>query len=296
MRACVASLVWLAVVAGPCLGAALHVVCTTTVVADVARVVAGPEASVVALVPPGADPHAFQPAPGDAQAVEEADLVFLSGAGLEANLSPILAAARGPVVDLSAGLALRTREGGEGDRGAVDPHVWFDPLNVAEWIRSIESALAAADPAQAGQYAERAAAYQAELAALDAWIFEMVSKLSPEERRLVTDHEALGYFAARYGFVEVGAVFPGTSTLAEPSARDLARLEDAIRAVSVRAVFVGTTVSSSLAEQVAADTGARIVFLYTGSLSDAGGPAGTYLDLMRFDVRQIVDALAPEES
>lgn len=275
-------------------GAALRILCTTTIVGDVVRAVAGPEALVTVLVPPGVDPHTFQPAPGDARAIEEADLAFQSGAGLEASFATILSAARGPVIDLSAGLALRGRESEARDdaHALVDPHVWFDPYHVAAWVRAIESALTTADPAQAEQFAERAAAYRAELEALDAWIREATAELAPENRQLVTDHEVFAYFAARYGFEQIGTVFPGTSTLSEPSARDLALLEDAIRASGVRAVFVGTTVAAGLAEQVAADTGTRIVFLYTGSLSEPSGPAATYLDLMRYDVRAIVDALA----
>jgi ABC-type Zn uptake system ZnuABC Zn-binding protein ZnuA len=286
-----AVLLALAFALGAC-GTSLRILCTTTIVGDVVRAVAGPEALITALVPPGVDPHAFQPAPGDARAIEEADLVFQSGAGLEASFATILSAARGPVVDLSAGLALRGSEAGDDAHALVDPHVWFDPDHIAEWVRVIESALATADPAEAERFAERAAAYRAELQALDAWIRATTAELAPEDRRLVTDHEAFAYFAARYGFEQVGTVFPGTSTLSEPSARDLALLEDAIRASGARAIFVGTTVAAGLAEQVAADTGTRIVFLYTGSLSEPDGPAASYLDLMRYDVRAIVDALA----
>lgn len=290
---CAVSLAW-----PLCAASQVTVLCTTTIVGDIVRAVGSPVVSVTVLVPPGADPHAFQPAPGDVRAIEEADLVFLNGAGLEASLAPVLSAARGSVVDLSAGLALRTHEEGtehtegEDNHGAVDPHVWFDPQNVIGWVRIVTGALSAADLAHAEEFAARAAGYEAELIALDAWIRATVAELAPEARRLVTDHEALGYFAARYGFIQIGTVFPGMSTLAEPSARDRALLEDAIRAAAVRAVFVGTTVSAALAEQVAADTGARVVFLYTGSLSEPDGPAPTYLDLMRFDVRRIVDALA----
>ena len=203
-------------------GAALRILCTTTIVGDVVRAVAGPEALVTVLVPPGVDPHTFQPAPGDARAIEEADLAFQSGAGLEASFATILSAARGPVIDLSAGLALRGRESEARDdaHALVDPHVWFDPYHVAAWVRAIESALTTADPAQAEQFAERAAAYRAELEALDAWIREATAELAPENRQLVTDHEVFAYFAARYGFEQIGTVFPGTSTLSEPSARD----------------------------------------------------------------------------
>jgi ABC-type Zn uptake system ZnuABC Zn-binding protein ZnuA len=269
--------------------------CTTTIVGDVVREIAGDGVSVTVLLPVGADPHAFQASPRDAIAVEAADLVFLSGAGLEGSLAPLLQAARGRVVDLSSGLTLRQREAGAADphpeEGGVDPHVWFDPQNVAAWSETIAQALAEADPDCASLYRARANAYQEEIGELDLWIRDRVATVPEEARRLVTDHEAFGYFATLYGFEEIGTILPGYSTLSEPSARELAALEDAMRAAGVPCVFVGTTIPSDLAEQVAADTGTRIVFLYTGSLSEPGGPAATYLDFMRFDVEQIVRGL-----
>ena len=173
----------------------------------------------------------------------------------------------------------------------MDPHVWFDPLNVAAWSETIAKALAEADPDRASLYRARADAYREEIRDLDLWLRDRVAVIPEEARRLVTDHEAFGYFANAYGFEEIGAILPGFSTLSEPSARELATLEDAIRTAGVPCIFVGTTIPSALAEQVAADTGTRIVFLYTGSLSEPDGPAATYLDLMRFDVEQIVRGL-----
>lgn len=268
----------------------ITVLCTTTIVGDVVREIAGDDASVAVLMPVGADPHAFQASPRDAIAVEAADLVFLSGAGLEGSLAPLLQAARGRVVDLSSELALR--QSLLPDEGGFDPHVWFDPRNVAVWSETIAQVLAMADPDHASMYRARADAYQREIGELDRWIRDRVATVPEEARRLVTDHEAFGYFADLYGFEQTGTIFTGYSTLSEPSARELAALEDAIRAAGVPCLFVGTTIPSDLAERVAADTGTRIVFLYTGSLSEPGGPAATYLDLMRFDVGQIVEGLA----
>lgn len=268
----------------------ITVLCTTTIVGDVVREIAGDDASVAVLMPVGADPHAFQASPRDAIAVEAADLVFLSGAGLEGSLAPLLQAARGRVVDLSSELALRQNL--LPDEGGFDPHVWFDPRNVAAWSETIAQVLAMADPDHASMYRARADAYRKEIGELDRWIRDRVATIPEEARRLVTDHQAFGYFADFYGFEQTGTIFTGYSTLSEPSARELAALEDAIRAAGVPCLFVGTTIPSDLAERVAADTGTRIVFLYTGSLSEPGGPAATYLDLMRFDVEQIVEGLA----
>jgi ABC-type Zn uptake system ZnuABC Zn-binding protein ZnuA len=148
------------------------------------------------------------------------------------------------------------------------------------------------DPANAETYRANAAAYIAELTALDEWIEEQVAQVPPERRKLVTDHEVFGYFAQRYGFEQVGAVISGVSTLAEPSAQEMAALQERIGELDVPAIFVGTTVNPTLAESVARDTGTQIVELYTGSLSDAGGPAPTYIEYMRYNVSRIVEALS----
>ncbi len=268
----------------------VNVLCSTTIVADVVREIAGADMSVEVLLPVGADPHAFQASPRDAIAVESADLIFLSGAGLETSLLPLLQAAHGRVVDLSSELALRQSPGPEKEE--PDPHVWFDPRNVAAWSDTIAAALAGVDPKRASWYEDRAVIYREAIGELDQWIRGRVATIPEEARRLVTDHEALGYFADAYGFEQLGTVLPGFSTLAEPSAQELAALEDAIHAANVPSVFAGTTLPPDLVERVAADTGIQIIFLYTGSLSEAGGPAATYIDLMRFDVDQIVRGLA----
>jgi len=265
------------------------IVATTTIVGDVVRQVAGPAADVAVLLPVDSDPHAFQPTPQDVVAVAEADVVFASGAGLEAELSTLLANATGPVVSLSDGLALRVLA----EDGEPDPHVWFDPTYVMVWTRRIAEVLAELWPTEAPAFRERAAAYREELAALDLWIWQETESIPTANRGLVLDHEVLGYFAARYGFERLGSLSPGFSPSAEPSARELAELETVINAHRVAALFVGTTVNPVLAEAVAADTGATIVMLYTGSLSGANGPASDYIAFMQYDVAAMVNALTP---
>jgi manganese/iron transport system substrate-binding protein len=159
------------------------------------------------------------------------------------------------------------------------------------WTHNIEYALSTLDPDNAEAYEANAKAYQAKLEELDGWIHEQVAQVSETDRKLVTDHTSFSYFAHRYGFEQIGAVFPGYSTLAEPSAQDIAVLEDAIGEFDVAAVFVGITVNPDLAERVAEDTGTLLVFLYTGSLSEPGGPADDYISLMRYNVSAIVEAL-----
>jgi ABC-type Zn uptake system ZnuABC Zn-binding protein ZnuA len=275
-------------------GERLRVVATTTIVGDVVRAVGGDAIALTVLLPVGADPHTFEPTPQDVAAVADAHVVFVNGAGLEVFLEPLLANAGGgaKVVVVSAGIPFR-RLGSEheGEAGEVDPHVWFDPLNVVIWTRNIERALSTLDPANSETYAANAARYEAALRELDAWIREQVAQVPPQRRKLVTDHAVFGYFADRYGFEQVGAIMPGFSSAAQPAAQELARLEDAIRALGVPAVFVGTTVNPTLAQRIAEDTGVQLVFLYTGSLSEPGGPADSYLALMRYNVTAIVEAL-----
>lgn len=282
--------------AGAGVATPLPVVATTSIVGDVVAQVGGERISVTVLMPSGTDPHAFEPTPRDLVTLSWARLVFLSGAGLEESLLPFLSAPEvaPKVVDLSAGLPLRELEEDhdhEHHHHGVDPHVWFDPLLVMAWVDRIAEALAAADPEGRDLYRSRAAAYQEALAELDRWIQGEVAKVPPERRLLVTDHWVLGYFAARYGFTEVGAIVPAFSTLAEPSAREWAELVDKIRALGVPAVFVAPDFNPALVAQLARDTGVRVVVLFYESLTDSDGPAPDYLAFMRENVRRIVEAL-----
>lgn len=183
--------------------------------------------------------------------------------------------------------------GHDHSHGSEDPHVWFSPENVMIWTENIAETLGTIDPANAETYTTNAESYMAELEALDAEIKEQIDQIPEESRELVTDHDALGYYADRYGFELIGTVIPSYSTLAEPSAQERAELEEAIATFDVAAIFVGTTVNPDLAEQVAQDTGIELVPIYTGSLSEEAGPAGTYLEMMRYNTQAIVDGLMP---
>ena len=182
-------------------------------------------------------------------------------------------------------------EEGEHEHEGIDPHVWMNPLNVVVWTQNIASALAEIDPDNVADYEANAASYVAELQALDNWAQERISSIPAEQRLLVTDHDALSYFADHYGFEVVGAVLPSYSTLGETSAADLAELQEAIAEFDVSAIFVGTTVNADLAAQLAEDTGVQLVPIYTGSLSTEDGPVASYLDFLRYNVDAIVDAL-----
>ena len=220
-----------------CLATPVSVVATTTIIGDVVEAIGGEEIELAVLIPAGVDPHAFEPTPRDVISVADADMVFVNGAGLEQALLPLLGNSGANLIDLSARIALRTlgdHEDGvlehrdEHSDGGWDPHVWFDPTNVAIWTDEIVEALSQADPEHARRFADRAAEYRELLAELDAWIWEAVSYLPRDQRQIITDHAVLGYFAARYGLIASGTVLPGFSSLSEPSAREIAHLQDEI--------------------------------------------------------------------
>ncbi len=266
----------------------LNVVATTTIIADVIENVSGEKVNITTLLPSGSDPHRFDPSPREARAISEAEIIFMNGAGLDNFVLDLVPNSESApvVINLSDGLQLirldpdddvhSEHEGSEGS----DPHVWMDPENVAIWTSRIAEALAQVDPENAQVFEMNAAAYIAALSELNNQIQSEVDDIPSESRLLVTDHDSLAYFADKYGFTIVGFVVPGYSTLAQPSAQELARLIDQIKASEVPVIFVDPSFNASLAEAVAADAGVAVVAVYTASLSDTDGPASTYIDLM----------------
>jgi ABC-type Zn uptake system ZnuABC Zn-binding protein ZnuA len=180
---------------------------------------------------------------------------------------------------------------GGGDHETIDPHTWTDPNNVMVWVHNIRDKLSEMDPSNAEIYDANAGEYMAELNSLDIWIREQVAHIPEADKKFLADHGLFGYYAGAYGFEQVGALIPGYSTLAEPSARELADIEDAVKAFGVKVIFVGNTANPSLAERVSEDTGTRIIFVYTGSLSEPDDAAGTYIAYMRYNTNAIVAAL-----
>jgi ABC-type Zn uptake system ZnuABC Zn-binding protein ZnuA len=276
-------------------GEKLRVIATTTIVGDVVRQVGGDAIALTVLLPAGTDPHTFEATPRDVAAISQAHVVIANGAGLEEFLGKLIQNAGGnvPVVQASEGIPLRqlTESERENPDQGNDPHTWFSPANVITWTHNIARALGVLDPANRDAYTANAAAYERSLNELDAWIKAEVETIPPARRKLVTDHRTFGYFADRYGFQVVGTVIASFSTAAEPSAQEIARLEEQVRREQVPAIFVGTTANPNLAQRIARDTGIRLVVLYDGSLSAPGGEADTYLKFMRYDVTAIVTAL-----
>ncbi|MEN8243028.1 MAG: metal ABC transporter substrate-binding protein [Chloroflexota bacterium] len=267
------------------------VLATTTIVGDVASQIGGELMEVRVLLPPDVDPHSFQPTPQDLVAIEQAELVLTNGFGLEEFLGEMIedTASADKIVEVSLGVS-PIYFGENADKHGVDPHVWMSPLNVVVWVENIASALAELDPVHTAEYQANAQAYQEELEDLHNWALDQFDLVPEDQRLLVADHETFNYLARAYGFDVVGAL-TGFSSLAESSAQELAALEDAIMDLGVPAIFVSTTVPPGLAEQVAEDTGIKVVRVYTGSLSAEDGPAANYIELLRNTISLMVDAL-----
>ena len=279
------------------------VIAVENFLADFTRQVAGTRQDVRSLVPFGVDPHGYEPTPQDVASVARARLIVVNGAGLESFITKLISNAGGdrPLVEASAGLTSRTaREGEVLEGGAIaagpgaepDPHFWMDPVMTVRYVQNIRDALSRVDPAGEKTYGANADAYIKQLRDLDAWIADQVAAIPSEKRLLVTNHESLGYFADRYGFHIVGTVIPSVSSEASPTARQLARLVDGLKKAGAPAVFLEVGGNPQLARQVAQEAGIRVVTeLYTHSLTDSSGPAPTYLDMMRYNVKTIVEAL-----
>ncbi|MBM3553419.1 MAG: metal ABC transporter substrate-binding protein [Alphaproteobacteria bacterium] len=266
----------------------IPVVASFSIIGDFVRQVGGDRVSVTTIVGPDGDAHVYEPSPADGRRIAQARLIFVNGLGFEGWLDRLIKSAKskGEVVTLGKGVAARKDEEGQ------DPHAWQDVANAKVYVEAIREALMAADPEGAQTYKANADAYLAKLDALDAEIQQAIAAVPKERRRVVSTHDAFGYFAARYG---VEFIAPqGVSTEAEVSARDVARIIDAVRAHKVGAVFIENVADPRLAKRIASETGARMGgVLYSDALSDAKGDGATYIDMMRHNVKELAKALAP---
>jgi len=270
------------------------VLASTSILADITRRVAGGRLEVDSLLPVGTDPHSYQPVPADVAKIGDSSLLVVNGLGYERFLESLLENAGGEhrVITASDGLEpLKVEDEADAGQFLGDPHMWLDPSRVVVYVENIREGLTRIDPEGAAVYRSNAEAYAAQLGDLDAWIVEQVSQVSPERRLLVTNHETLGYFSDRYGFTIIGAVAPSLSSDASPSAGQMAGLIEQIKATGAPAIFVDEVDNPALARQIAEETGVKVVQdLHFESLT-GGPPAATYIDMMRHDVRLIVNAL-----
>ncbi|NWG34768.1 MAG: zinc ABC transporter substrate-binding protein [Chloroflexi bacterium] len=281
----------------PSSDSSIQVLASTSFLADIAQNVAGNRLKVDSLLPIGTDPHAYQPTPADAAKIAESNVLILNGVEYEHFIEALLENAGGErlVIEATTGLTPHQAEKhgheGEEEHEAGDPHMWLDPTLVMTYVENIGAGLIEADPAGADTYNTNADAYLAQLKELDKWIAEQVNTIPAERRLLVTNHEALGYFAERYGFEVVDTILVSFSSGASASAQEIAGTIEAIKASGAPAIFLGEVENAALANQIAAETGVKVVDgLYLETLTD-GEPAATYIDMMKYNVTLIVEAL-----
>jgi ABC-type Zn uptake system ZnuABC Zn-binding protein ZnuA len=256
------------------------VVATTTQIGDWVRQVGGPQVSVDQVLQPNTDPHDYEPRPDDVAAAADARLAFANGDGLDGWIDEVVSDSGGDaeVVDLGAAVPLRLPA--ESGSEKHDPHWWSDPRDAEAAVRDIERRLAAADPAHRGLYMRNADAYLERVRALDRRLARCFDSIPPARRRLVTDHDAFGYFARRYGIEVAGAAIPSQATESQPSARDLRELAQTIEAEGVTAIFPESSLSPKVADAMARQTGARFgEALYGDALGPRGSSGATYLGM-----------------
>ncbi|HYZ78770.1 MAG TPA: zinc ABC transporter substrate-binding protein [Gaiellaceae bacterium] len=276
-------------------GSGLRVVATTTQVADWVRAVGGDDVNVHQILQPNTDPHEYEPRPKDVEATAGAKIIFENGDRLDSWMSKVIEQA-GQGLSVELGVFVPVRLPGEAsgpEASRFDPHWWHDPRNAEAAVRAIRATLVALDPSHRTGYRRRAAAYLAKLRALDRSLAACFARLPRSERKLVTDHDAFGYFTHRYGLDVVGAVIPSQTTQAQPSAGATARLVRLIRREHVRAVFPESSVNRRVADTIARETGATSRYtLYGDTLGPAGSPGATYLGMERANADAIVRGLS----
>jgi zinc/manganese transport system substrate-binding protein len=270
----------------------LPVVASFSILADFVRQVGGDKVEVKELVGPNGDVHVYEPSPADARSLSRAKLIVVNGLHLEGWMRRLIAAsgARAPVIVATTGVV--PREGViEGERG-IDPHAWQSIANAKIYVANILAGLSAADPGDADYFRARAKAYDSALDATEKKVRAAIAAIPPKNRKIITTHDAFGYFGAAYGFQFIAP--EGFSTESEPSARDIARLITQIRRDHAPAVFLENISDPRLMRRIAQESGAKIGGeLFSDSLSPPNGPAATYIDMMDHNIVELKKALAP---
>lgn len=284
----------------------ISVVATTSIIADFVRNVGGERVEVKSLVAPGSDAHVYSPSPADAKTIADARIVVANGLGLEGWLSRLVKASGTKATQIVATKGIKPIEADDdhghkeqGHKGhdkkskhveSFDPHAWQSVANVKIYVANIRDALIAADPASKGVYEANASAYITRLDALDVEIRLALGRIPEERRKVITTHDAFGYYAQAYGLTFIAP--QGVSTEAEISAKDIARIITQIKKLKIPAVFLENVADPRLMQRISAESGAKIGgTLYSDALSDDKGPASTYLDMMRHNLRQFGAAL-----
>ena len=273
----------------------LKVIASFSILGDLVKNVGGDRVEIAALVGPNGNAHVYAPSPADAKKVADAKLVFVNGLGFEGWLERLVKASgtKAPIVIATKGIKPLERTGDhdhDHDHGRADPHAWQSVANAKIYVANIRDALIAADPAGKDAYFANAAAYLAKLDALEREVREVIAKIPADRRRVITSHNAFGYFQNAYG---VNFIAPqGVSTEAEASAKDVAAIIAQIKKQKAAAVFLENVTDPRLVEQIARETGAKVGgTLYSDALTDDKGDATTYIDLIRHNLRQLASAL-----
>jgi ABC-type Zn uptake system ZnuABC Zn-binding protein ZnuA/ABC-type Mn2+/Zn2+ transport system permease subunit len=269
------------------------VVATTTQIGDFVREVGGDQVDVTQILAPNTDPHDYEPRPDDVTNTADAKIVFENGDNLDAWMGKVVddSGSDAKVVDLGAGVPVKLPGESSGPEASqYDPHWWHDPRNAEAAVRQIATQLSAADPEDKASFEANAARYEAKLKALDTGIRTCLDSVPAADRKLVTDHDAFGYFANRYGIQVIGAVIPSQTTQAQPNAQDLSDLADVIRRQGVKAVFPESSLSPKLAETIASQTGATANHtLYGDTLGPGGSSGDTYLKMEAANANAMVE-------
>lgn len=272
-------------------GSPIRVVASFSILADLTQQVGGQDVHVDALVGPDQDVHIYDPRPKDLRTLTEAALLVSNGLGLEGWMDRLTGAAdfKGRIVVAAEKVTPRTMKD-DGGALATDPHAWQDPRNGILYVHAIADGLTGADPANAAAYRDAAARYTAEVAQAGAWIESKLGLIPPNQRRIITTHDAFGYYGARYGIEFLSA--EGISTEFEPSAKAIATLVQQIKREKVRAVFIENMTSPRMAQMLARETGATLGgTVYSDALSPPGGPVATYLQMLRHNTALFAAAM-----
>jgi zinc/manganese transport system substrate-binding protein len=270
----------------------LKAVASISIIGDLVKSVGGDRVEVTMLVGPNSDAHVFSPTPSDAKTLGAAKAVFINGMGLEGWIARLIAAAGTQATPVVVSAGIKPRQAEEGGHHTVDPHAWQSVANVKIYVANIRNGLKKADPAGEATYDANAKAYLDKLDALEREVRETIGKIPADRRKIITTHDAFGYFGQAYGVQFIAPL--GVSAESQPSARDVARIIAQVKRQKIPAVFMENISDQRMMQQIARETGAKIGgTLYSDALSDAGGPAGTYLDMMRSNIRELAKALAP---
>jgi zinc/manganese transport system substrate-binding protein len=281
-------LLWIALIAGvlPARAEPIKVVATFSILGDLVRNVGGDNVAITTLVGPDSDAHVYSPTPADARKIADAGLIVVNGLGFEGWLPRLVQSSGSKARIVTASSGISTLRLGS----AVDPHAWQSVNNAKIYVANISMALAAADPAAAGQFVKNTQAYVEKLDALDREVRDAVARLPPDRRKVISTHSAFGYFAASYGIEFIAPL--GVSTESEPSARHIAKIITQIKRAKIPAVFLENVSDPRLMQRISAETGARVGgTLYSDGLTGEKGDAPTYIAMVRHNIKALTRAL-----